>query len=71
MARQQISLTRRLVAETAGTFFLTFVESGGAMIGSMPASVVSSSGRAAAAGLTVMALIYTIGPSRERTSTPP
>jgi aquaporin Z len=44
-----------------GTFFLTFVEAGGAMIGALAPSAVTSASRAAAGGLTVMAMIYMIG----------
>jgi aquaporin Z len=55
-------LAQRLAAEIFGTFFLTFVAAGGAMMSASDPAAVPVSARAAAAGLVVMAMIYTIGP---------
>src|SRR5579859_6086301 len=50
---------RRLVAELVGTFALTTVDAGGAMIATMGKQVTSPA-RAAAAGLLIMALAYAL-----------
>jgi aquaporin Z len=51
---------RRMLAETLGTFALTTVDAGGAMIATLD-SRVSFTGRSAAAGLVVAAMCYAIG----------
>jgi aquaporin Z len=54
------SLPRKLAAEVTGTFFLTFVAAGGAMVTALDPAVVTVPAQAAASGLAVMAMIYTI-----------
>ncbi len=59
--RPKSSEIQKLGAEVFGTFFLAFVETGGAMLAAFAPDVVTPVARAAAAGLLVMAMIYTIG----------
>lgn len=58
---REIPEWRKLVAEVIGTFILTFVDAGGAMVQALYPDQVSPAGRAAAAGLTILAMIYTFG----------
>jgi MIP family channel proteins len=57
-------LAQRLAAEIIGTFLLVFVDAGGAMVaaisGGEQGSPVTAVARSLAAGLTVMAMIYSI-----------
>lgn len=54
-------LSRRLVAEVAGTFALVFVAVGGDAMASLAGAQISTAARAVAPGLMVGALIYAIG----------
>ena len=56
-------LLRTLAAELFGTFVLVLVDAGGAVIERIGNGEVTSVGRAIATGLTVTALIYSLGPS--------
>ncbi len=55
------ALLRRLLAEGMGTFALTLVAAGGAVIAAVSHGEVSHAARMIAPGLVVMALIYAIG----------
>lgn len=55
-------LARLAAAEIFGTFVLVFVDAGGAVIGRLGPDAVTPVGRALATGLTIMALIYSLGP---------
>ena len=52
---------RRLVAELVGTFALTFVAAGGAVIGAASGTPVGRAAAVVAPALLVMAMIYTVG----------
>lgn len=52
---------RRLLAELVGTFALTFVAAGGAVISVLSHGKVSSAASLVAPGLVVMVMIYTLG----------
>jgi MIP family channel proteins len=58
--RPEASMPQKLTAELLGTFVLTFVDAGGAMIGVLSHGEVTPAARAAAAGLVIMAMIYTL-----------
>lgn len=61
---QKPPLWRSLISELFGTFALTFVDCGGAVIEKLDtAGDVTAVGRGLATGLTVMALIYSLGPT--------
>jgi MIP family channel proteins len=47
-------------AEVMGTFLLTFIDAGGAIIAALSFGEVTSAARAAAAGLLIMSMIYTL-----------
>jgi MIP family channel proteins len=57
--RPQPQLIQQLAAEMLGTFLLTFVDAGGAMIASISGDITPAA-RAVAAGLLIMAMIYTL-----------
>ncbi|WP_405015805.1 aquaporin [Kitasatospora sp. NBC_00070] len=52
---------RRWAAEGVGTFFLVLVAAGAGVVGAVTGGGVGPSAHAVAAGLTVLALIYTLG----------
>ncbi len=60
--RRGTAPARRLGAELLGTWALTTVAAGGAMIGALSGGEVSPSVRVVAPALLVMALIYVLGP---------
>lgn len=56
-------LFRTLAAEVFGTFVLVLVDAGGAVIEHFGSGEVTPVGRSLATGLTIMALIYSLGPA--------
>jgi aquaporin Z len=56
--RRRYTQGQRLLAEVIGTFLLTFVDAGGAMVAAVSQGEVTAAARGAAAGLTIMAMIY-------------
>jgi aquaporin Z len=58
---REASLPRRLLAEAVGTLFLTFVAAGGEVIEVVTKGQLGSGAKAAAPGVVVMALIYSLG----------
>lgn len=52
---------RRLLAEAGGTFFLVLVAAGAGVVDAVSGGAVGRTAAAAAPGLMVLALIYTIG----------
>lgn len=56
-----IGMLRCFTAELLGTFALTFVDAGGAVISSLYPAQVSPEARALATGLLVMAMIFSLG----------
>lgn len=54
---------RTLAAEVFGTFVLVLVDAGGAVIDHFGSGEVTPVGRSLATGLTIMALIYALGPA--------
>jgi aquaporin Z len=58
---REASVPRRLLAETVGTFFLTFVAAGGSVIDVVTKGQAGTAAKLVAPGVVVMALIYSLG----------
>jgi MIP family channel proteins len=58
---REASLSRRLLAEAVGTFFLTAIAAGGEIVAVTSGGKLSDAAKAIAPGLVVMALIYSFG----------